>query len=861
MTPTLDRKDLEDLKARVDLAELFRSRGLELKKKGKNWLCRCPFHDDQTASLSVNNERRLWQCFSCKAAGDAFDFLRLKEELDFPAALAILKELAGEVVPPKPVAALPGSFQRGELLGRVAELYHKRFAEIPEGRDYLASRGLVSPELWKAFQVGFCDGTLRKTLPEEGPVLEALEAIGVLTAEGKELFRGCVVVPLTHPDLGVVGLYGRRIRPDAQNRHLYLPGPHQGVLNWQALKSSSSIVVVESVLDAFSFWEAGVREATCLYGTQGLPEAIKSLLTCFEVRQVTLAMDGDRAGLEASQRLQRTFAQMGLAVQTMRFPEGQDPSQILQEQGPKKLKEWPREATTNPRPALDTSRSVTHEKGLEITVGPVTYRLEMIPPFSSRLRANVSAQHQQGDWLQDRIDLYVHRDRTKLSRHLMSQFKLSRMESDQHTAALLRQAETWVQERRKEQQAETQVASTPEPMNETERQEALVFLRGPDLPRQILNDMEALGYIGEENAKLLAYLIGLSRKLPKPLSGIILSQSGCGKSTLTDIIEQLTPVEDVLMFTRITAQALQYMAQTMLRGKLIIVEERAGAESAEYSIRVLQSRQRLVQAVPQKDPATGKIATQIITVEGPVAYLETTTDPKINHENATRCFEITLDESQEQTERILSAQRFQRLPAPRNRLRVAEAIRKRHHDAQRLLEPVLVFIPFAEKLSFPSKKLRNRRDHERFLCLIEASAFLHQHQRERGQTEDGDDYVLAHPDDYRLAYQLAQGVLQVTLHELSRGAQEVWHLVRAWVIAQAGDCFPDFLFTRRELRQLTGCEDHTLRAALQELVDMEYLEIAAGNNGRAFKYRLLVPNDSEAPATLLSPEELERRLR
>ena len=349
--------------------------------------------------------------------------------------------------------------------------------------------------------------------------------------------------------------------------------------------------------------------------------------------------------------------------------------------------------------------------------------------------------------------------------------------------------------------------------------------------------------------------------LPKPLSGIILSQSGCGKSSLTEVIEQLTPAEDVLMFTRITAQALQYMAQTMLRGKLIIVEERAGAESAEYSIRVLQSRQRLVQAVPQKDPATGKIATQIITVEGPVAYLETTTDPKINHENATRCFEITLDESQEQTERILSAQRFQRLPAPRNRLRVAEAIRKRHHDAQRLLEPVLVFIPFAEKLSFPSKKLRNRRDHERFLCLIEASAFLHQHQRERGQTEDGDDYVLAHPDDYRLAYQLAQGVLQVTLHELSRGAQEVWHLVRAWVIAQAGDCFPDFLFTRRELRQLTGCEDHTLRAALQELVDMEYLEIAAGNNGRAFKYRLLVPNDSEAPATLLSPEELERRLR
>jgi DNA primase len=129
--------------------------------------------------------------------------------------------------------------------------------------------------------------------------------------------------------------------------------------------------------------------------------------------------------------------------------------------------------------------------------------------------------------------------------------------------------------------------------------------------------MEAMGYVGEENAKLLGYLIGISRKLPKPLSGIVISQSGVGKSTLTDIIEQLTPPEEVMVFTRITPQALVYMAQEELKGKLLIVEERVGAEAAEYSIRILQSRQELTQAVPLKDPATGKITTQIIRVEGP----------------------------------------------------------------------------------------------------------------------------------------------------------------------------------------------------------------------------------------------------
>lgn len=866
MTPTLDRQALDDLKNRVDLVELFRSCGLEPKKRGKNWLCRCPFHEgDETPSLSINSP--LWNCFGCAAGGDALEFLRLKENLDFPSALARLQELAGALpaAEPQPKAAkkLPGGFKRAELLNRVAEQYHRRFFETPEGREYLSGRGLNSTELWKAFQVGFCDGSLRKALPEDGALIEALQAIGVLTEEGKELFRGCVVVPLTHPEGGVVGFYGRRIRPDANNRHLYLPGPHRGVLNWQGLKSSPSVILTESVLDALSFWQAGQREASCLYGTQGLPEPLLDLLRRFEVRRVTLALDGDRAGSEAISRLSPQLQELGIFVSEARLPENADPNGLLCTQGEAGLQKLADKArplsTAGPRPPAPATTSQTTEKGFVMELGAVTYRVELMGPFSGRLRASVNAFHTGGAWTQDRIDLYLHRDRLKLSRHLMTQLGLSRLDAESQLAQIYAKAEEWVKGFQRQNAAESKEIA-PEPMSELERQEALVFLKQPGLLEELLKDIESLGYIGEENAKLLAYLIGVSRKLPKPLSGIILSQSGCGKSTLTDVIEQLTPPEDVLSFTRITAQALQYMAQTMLQGKLIIVEERAGAESAEYSIRILQSRQRLVQAVPQKDPATGKIATQIIVVEGPVAYLETTTDAKINHENATRCFEITLDESQEQTERIQEAQRNHRLPTTHNRLRQAEAIRKKHHQAQRLLEPVLVFVPFADQLTFPSKKLRNRRDQERFLSLIDASAFLHQHQRERGKTEDGDAYVLASLDDYRLAYRLAQRVLQVTLHELSRGAQDVWRQVCEWVNAEAGGSIRDFLFTRRDLRQLTGAEDHQLRLALQELVDMEYLEVATGATGRAFQYRLLISNEAEAPATLIAPDDLERRL-
>jgi len=858
MTPTPDRDEIKALKARVDLVELFRRYGLAPIKKGKSWLCLCPFHYDEKASLSINNERRLWQCFGCKAAGDGFDFLRLKEKLEFPAALAVMQELAGDEPvsgPPAP-AGLPGNFRPAELLSRIAEIYHRRFCEAQDAQAYLKGRGLTSTELWKAFQVGFCDGTLLKTLPNDGPLLDALKALGVLTADGKEHFRGCVVVPLSHPDSGVVGLYGRRIRPDAKNRHLYLPGPHQGVLNWQAIKASPTVILTESVLDAMAAWQSGCREVSCLYGTQGAPESLRDLIQRYGTEELVLAFDGDRAGLEATQRLSADFAD--LVVSTVKMPDEKDPCDVLLEQGEAALKKLLETRQVQARTAPAVQRGPI-EKGFELVQGDVTYRVEMIPPFSSRLRANLGAYHAQGQWLRDRVDFFLQRDRDKLAAQLARQLKLSRPGAEQHVSQLLLEAENWVREHRPPSPEEVAEKKKPE-MTAREKEEGLRFLRHPQLTQHILKDMEALGYIGEEKPKLLAYLIGVSRKLPKPLSGIILSQSGCGKSTLTEIIEQLTPPEDVMVFTRITAQALQYMAQFLLKGKLIIVEERTGAESAEYSIRILQSRQKLTQAVPQKDPSTGKISTQIITVEGPVAYLETTTDPKINHENATRCFEITLDESREQTERIHQAQRARRLFSGTNLHRQAEAISQRHHIAQRLLEPVLVFIPYADKLIFPCRRLRNRRDNERFLCLIEASAFLHQYQRQRGQTDDGDDYVLADIDDYRVAYELAHEVLAVTLHDLSRSAKELWDQVRAWVWAQAGDQAREFQFSRKELRRLTETEDHQLRNALQELVDMEYLEVVSGGNGKAIFYRLLVTTEEEAPMALLTPEELKRRL-
>ena len=845
MTPTPDRTEIEDLKASVDLAAVMESYGVALKTKGKSKVGRCPFHDDDKPSLSVTGP--LFQCFGCQASGDVLSFLQLKENVEFSAAVALLKRWNGQ----PDVGDREERAQRAEIMERMAHLYHQAFWESAEARDYLKARGLEDRDTWQAFRIGYCDGSLAKKFGA-GPSGELLRSLGFLNESGQEHFRGCLVVPLMHPERGVVGFYGRRLAGDA-GRHFYLPGPRQGVLNWLCFKTSSRIYVTEGVLDALSLWQAGIREVTCLHGLAGVSSDFKELLKRHKTQEVVLCLDADKAGAEASPRLQEAFSSLGLAVIVHKLPDGQDANEMLQGLGNAKLAQWFVDAEKPADPQTD-SKYETDPQGFRMEFGEVQYDVRMLPPFSTRLRIRLCGHRGELEYL-DKLDLYVQRARQQAGREIARALKLQRFEADNHLKCIREQAEEWVSSRHQDSSSKEMPKAQ---MTEGERLEALAFLKDPQLVQKILSDLEDLGYVGEEDGKLLAYFIGVSRKLAKPLSGIIFAQSGCGKSSLADLIEYLTPTDEVLHFTRLTSQALYYFP-TALSHKFILVEERVGAESADYSIRALQTQHKLVQAVPIKDPMTGQFKTQILEVEGPIAYLETTTSTKVNHENATRSFEIYLDESEEQTRRIQEAQRRARLPVNYNRELRRQAIQRRHHQAQKLLEPVQVGIPYAELLSFPNHRLRTRRDHERFLCLIEASAFLHQHQRARGVTDDGTPYILASEEDYALAYTLAKEVLASSLHELSHASRELWSRLQQWTAETAGSG-TDFSFSRRDLRDALGLEDHRLRDGLADLVEMEYLETVSGGNGKQYRYRLLVHNSRGVRLPLLTPAELAQKL-
>lgn len=884
------RHDIEALKASVDLVELMRASGLKLTSSGRNFAVVCPWHDDKEASLVVNPEKQLYNCFGCEAGGDALSFLRDYEKLPFPAALERLKEFGSSPhaspceqtsSASKPASNSPShtkpdpdetpNLPPARLLERVVEVYQKSFSQSREAQDYMENRGLGDAEMWRAFRLGFVDGSLLNMIPAEGEVREELESAGILR-NGREHFSGCIVVPLTHPDYGVMGFYGRRIKDGAKIRHLFLPGSCRGLVNWQALHAAGSagssckeVVLTESVFDALSLWVAGIRDVTCAFGVSSLPIDLTASLKRYQITKVIFFFDGDDAGRRGAAARAKELAAEHIACDWVELPAG-DPNEVLVKEGPEALKRYLKLAKPLAEPVGPVFSVQELPDGFVMSFGPVSYQLSFKSPGAGSLRVRVKATR-QGLSFVNALDLESHRGRTSTVNQVSRRLKLEKEKVEAHFMRLVEEAERFSSELATEQeQGQTLLdlrREVPE-MTEAERLQALSFLKEPDLTCRLQADMEALGYVGEDRGKLLAYLIGLSRKLKKPLSGRVASQSSAGKSGMTELVEMLTAPEDVVLFSRLSTHALGYLPQDFLKHKLLIIEERAGGEAADYSIRVLQSKHKLSQAVPVKDPVTGMIQTRLFEVEGPIAYLETTTSARVNYENATRCFEINLDETEEQTRRI---HRLQRESRTLDRFRsdaACELIKRKHHNAQRLLEPVAVVIPFVHQLRFPSRWLRTRRDHERFLCLIEVVTFLHQHQRERGSfvDETGElvSYVEATMDDYRIAYELAQEVLQSTLHELSKTARDLWESI----LKRFTEDKEFTNFTRREMRTATGWPDKRLRQALSELVDMEYLGVDSGSQGRAYCYSILAGNSDTAflsLAELTTPDELRKALK
>lgn len=920
----IPENEIERLKSEVSVQRLIEAAGIALKKTGKDLTGKCPFHEDDTASLVVTPAKNLWHCFGCGAAGGPIDWVIKTNGVSFRHAVELLRDgvtpLAASPVKRTTVRALdaPVALDADDqlLLNQVVNYYNETLTSSPEALAYLKSRGIDSSEAVEHFKFGFANRTLGLRLPQKNRVAGAeirtrLQKIGIYRESGHEHFNGSLIVPVLDENGNVQEVYGRKLLDNLRAgtpKHLYLPAREggRGVFNVQALQANKEIILCEALIDALTFWCAGYRNVTSAYGIEGFTEDHLAAFKQYGTQRVLIAYDRDEPGERGAVKVSELLMQAGIECFRIQFPKGMDANEYALKVTPAtkslgvviRKAQWlgkgkpplrpdaePVIAALQPEPEAapivasepsslaaeplsvadpaplpaSPTPQTARELPMEIKENEVTLTLGE-GKDSRRYRVRGLAKNLAVDVLKinllvgigeafhvDTLDLYAAKQRAAYIAQAAAEtgIEVRILKGDLGRVLL-------ALEQLQDATIRDTLRAAPEPqMEEAAQQAALALLKSPDLTARILADFAACGLVGEETNKLVGYLAAVSRKLDKPLGVVIQSSSAAGKSSLMDAVLSFVPDEDKVKYSAMTGQSLFYMGETNLKHKALAIVEEEGASRASYALKLLQSEGELTIASTGKDPQSGNLITQQYRVEGPVALLVTTTARDIDEELMNRCLVLSVDEGREQTRAIHQLQRDRRTLEGLIARRDKEALIALHQNAQRLLKPLDVLNPYARFLTFPDQTTRLRRDHEKYLTLIDTIAFIHQHQRAVKAAQRGEqtiEYIEVTLSDIELANRIAHDVLGRSLDELPPQTRRLLKLIDGYV---SGECErlkvkrADFRFSRKPVRDATGLSDTQLRLHLERLVQMEYLLVHRGQRGQSFEYELLYDSAGE----------------
>jgi len=391
-------------------------------------------------------------------------------------------------------------------------------------------------------------------------------------------------------------------------------------------------------------------------------------------------------------------------------------------------------------------------------------------------------------------------------------------------SAAEKRAEEAAQENHEGGDAQDEVLA-PEPG--TERHErAMHLLQCPDILKKAAQTMQRLGHIGEPSNKRLGFVCAVSAKADYTIQPSTHAQSSAGKNFLWGTVLSLVPPEMVIERSGLSAKAL-FRIDMELKGKVLYIQEVAGSEDAEFTIRILQSDGKLVYEATEKD-ADGTMCNVVHEKEGPTVVVQTTTKIHLHHENETRVFPIFIDESSAQTERIVQSI-LQEAEEGGVRPEEREEIVGVWHDAIKLLEPARVIVPYARRIRVPSSQVRIRRDVTRLLDVVRVIAWLHKHSR----TRDQHGRIIATEEDFRTALALVEEPLMKSWQALSPAEEKVMGVIRPLPEEKRQTGF------KRSDLAVEGAQPRTVQEALASLASTGYLERDGRRGSPGYSYTLV----------------------
>ncbi|WP_140909516.1 DNA primase [Cognatiluteimonas lumbrici] len=346
---------IDDLLARTDIVEIVNAR-VPLKRQGKEYAARCPFHDERSASFTVSPAKQFYHCFGCGAHGTAISFLMNYDRLEFLDAVDELAKRVGMEVPRDTQQRNQDSGTRDlyAAMEAAAQFFRRQLAASDKARAYVAGRD-ISPEIVERYGIGYAPdgyGALRDALGTDQRRMQLLERGGMFSKNDKgavyDKFRDRLMFPIHDRRGRTIAFGGRVIDTPSESRASspkYLNSPETPLFHkgrelyglWQAKQANAKLerlVVVEGYMDVVALAQFGVTQAVATLGTATTPDHAELLFR--NAPDVYFCFDGDRAGRAAAWKaLESVLPRMreGRQAFFLFLPDGEDPDTIVRQEG------------------------------------------------------------------------------------------------------------------------------------------------------------------------------------------------------------------------------------------------------------------------------------------------------------------------------------------------------------------------------------------------------------------------------------------------------------------------------------------------------------------------------------------------
>ena len=360
---------IDQVRSEVNILDVV-SQKVQLHKSGKNWFGFCPFHPETTPSFSVNEQKQIFNCFSCHRGGNVFKFVMETEGLTFPEAFQKVAEMSGISLDPKYTQL--GSLNAAEssengkiisLYAQATQLYHHILVNTELGEEalnYLHDRGL-NDDMINEFNLGFAPTTdiLKNFVKEKQIDYQVLRKSGLfverpLNADDpvdnlNDRFKDRVMFPINDANSHPIAFSGRALHTEDKTVPKYLNSPETPIFNKRrvlfnldkakaTIRQTKSVILFEGFMDVLAAYRAGVKNGVASMGTSLTDEQIGIL--AHQARKLSICYDGDDPGQNATKRaLEIIRPSERFDLEVINLPDKLDPDEVVKKYGEEKFRE------------------------------------------------------------------------------------------------------------------------------------------------------------------------------------------------------------------------------------------------------------------------------------------------------------------------------------------------------------------------------------------------------------------------------------------------------------------------------------------------------------------------------------------